>query len=498
MNQSEKKYLADNGLMEPPKCYCGNPLKFRSYGRGYTKYCCPACSNKDTNKKELIRQNNLAKYGVENISQLQSVKDKKVGKCNKGRGKSWTDSQHNAFISTMQERYGVDHPSQMPEYIQKREKTWLSKYGVKHVSELESTKHSKRNKKDIKTITNHPDILRVEHQNGQSLYICNCPIHGEYKIPHGIYYDRKRLGSEPCIICQPIGYINKSKLEVFVEDLLVRNGINFQKRVRGILGGKELDFYIPSHNLAIECNGIYWHSDKCKDDKKYHFQKYTECNVKGIQLIQVWEDWIQNKPDIICDVILSKLGIYKERIFARKCHVAEISQQDADSILQCHIQGSIKCTCRLGLFYGKKLIACMLFNKFRGNMMGKNNSGYELSRFCTIPGAQVVGGAGKLLAYFIKVYHPEKITSFSSNDISNGALYKALGFVNRKQSSGSYWYVENNSLIRYHRFHFRKSELKKMGYGTGTEFEIMDKLPYHRIYDSGTTCWEMEIKKEEP
>ena len=38
---------------------------------------------------------------------------------------------------------------------------------------------------------------------------------------------------------------------------------------------KELDIFIPEHNLAIEINGIYRHSDKFKDEK-YHINKLTE------------------------------------------------------------------------------------------------------------------------------------------------------------------------------------------------------------------------------
>lgn len=496
MTQTEQKYLNDNGLMEAPKCYCGAPLRFRTYKTGYTKYCCPACANKDPEKKQKTKMGIMAKYGVENVSQLQSVKDKKVGKCNKGCGKPWTDKTRTIFKQTMMNRYGVTHPSQLPDYVEKREKTWVSKYGVKHISELESIKQSKRNKRDSATLIEHSDIENIVHRDGQTIYICECPVHGKFEIPCSIYYDRKRLGSELCTTCQPVGCINRSRLEAFIENILLEIGINFEKRVRGILDQKELDFYIPEHKLAIECNGVYWHSDKIKTDKKYHYKKFQQCSNLGIQLLQIWEDWIQNKPDIVRNLILSKLGMYDKRIFARKCTIREINQLDVDVILQYHIQGSVKAPIRLGLFCGDKLVACMLFNKFRGSMMGKYNSGHELARFCTLPGIQVVGGASKLLAYFISHYNPSRIISFSSNDISNGSLYRVLGFINNKQSSGSYWYIQNNSLIRYHRFHFRKSELAKLGYATGTEFEIMNQLQYYRIYDSGTTCWELEIKKE--
>lgn len=497
MKRTEQKYLDDNGLTEAPKCYCGNTLKFRSYKLGYAHYCSAKCANSDPIKKERTRQNNIVKYGVENISQLQSVKKKKEGKCNKGHGKPWTEETRLAIRQTMRSRYGVDHPSQLPDYLEKRKQTWVKKYGVEHISTLETTRTSKRIKKDKITALNHPDILNIEHKDGETIYTVNCDIHGNFEIPCGIYYDRKRLGSCLCTKCQPIGFINRSKLELFVETILKNNNISFEKHKRGIIGSKELDFYIPSHRIAIECNGVYWHSDVIKTDKKYHANKYQKCLEQGIQLLQLWEDWIINKPDIVEDLILSKLGIYGEKIGARKCIVREITQTQVDSILQHHIQGTLNASHKLGLFYKNELIACMLFNKVRGSMMGKTYDGYELSRFCSIPGHQIIGGAGKLLTYFIKNTNPTKIISFSANDISMGNVYKALGFMNTKISSGSYWYIANNSLTRFHRFHFRKSELRKMGYMEGTEFEIMNKLPYHRIYDSGTTCWELDINKKE-
>ena len=81
------------------------------------------------------------------------------------------------------------------------------------------------------------------------------------------------------------------------------NGIPYETNNRTILGGKELDIYIPSKQIAIECNGIYWHS---YDNKpiKYHINKYTECLNKGIQLITIWEDWIIHKPEIVRSIYL--------------------------------------------------------------------------------------------------------------------------------------------------------------------------------------------------
>ena len=80
---------------------------------------------------------------------------------------------------------------------------------------------------------------------------------------------------------------------------------------RIILNGKELDVYIPSKNIAIECNGVYWHSTECisPKDKNYHFNKWNECRKKGIELLTVWDYQIHETPEVVKDNILKKIGV---------------------------------------------------------------------------------------------------------------------------------------------------------------------------------------------
>ena len=51
-----------------------------------------------------------------------------------------------------------------------------------------------------------------------------------------------------------------------------------------IQGSKELDIYIPSLQIAIEYDGVAWHTDKEKDEKKN-----KDCVERGITLIRVRE-----------------------------------------------------------------------------------------------------------------------------------------------------------------------------------------------------------------
>ena len=93
-----------------------------------------------------------------------------------------------------------------------------------------------------------------------------------------------------------------------------------------------------------------------------------------------------------------------------------------------------------------------------------------------------------MFKYFINNYHPNQVVSFSSNDISDGTLYKQLGFEFTKDNL-SYWYI-SREFIRYHRYNFTKQKLVKEGYDPNkTEMQIMTERGYYCIFDSGQTKW---------
>lgn len=81
-----------------------------------------------------------------------------------------------------------------------------------------------------------------------------------------------------------------SKAEMEIKDFIQSLGIECGKN-RSVLDGKELDIFIPSHNLAIEFNGNIWHTETFgHKPKDYHINKLNACNAKGIKLIQIFED----------------------------------------------------------------------------------------------------------------------------------------------------------------------------------------------------------------
>ena len=540
----EKIYLYKHNLLERPKCpVCGNTVKFIDGTKGYCKYCCSKCSNSDPNKIQLTKYNNIKKYGVKNISQLKSIKEKKketslknYGVENPSKSKEIRErvkttilnkygvehpSQSNKikekYINTMLDKYGVEHPSQLDSVKEKKKETSLKNYGVEHPSQSNVIKEKKKetnlknygyespmmcdcvkNKIKEKQIEkykkDHPDIIDIFEDNGERFYKClcgdnQCQLCQEktFIIHKSLYHSRRYQNIEKCTIKNPIDHKSKdTSLELFVQNILDEYNIQYVKNNR-ICGNLELDIYIPSKNIGIECNGIYWHSDKIKS-KEYHYNKYKLYKDNGIQVITIWEDWIKTKPEILRSILLSKLGIINNKILARQCIIKCVtSNESKDFLIKNHIQGNNNSSIRLGLYYGNELVSLMCFSKKRKNMMGKEsvNDEWELTRFCNKLNTIVVGGASKLLNYFIKNNKFTKLISFASHDISNGKLYETLGFIKESEIKSSYWYVDNY-FIRYHRYCFRKSELVKKGYNEKlSEFQIMDSLPYLRIYDSG-------------
>lgn len=498
ISYKEKIYWFLNDITKHPLCACGNRVNFRNITYGYNECCCPSCSNSNPNRYEKIKKtikerygdshyNNrekckqtcLEKYGVENPFQAESIKNK--------------------IKETNIKKYNVYYPSQSPKIQNTRRINTLKKYGVDHHSKLDSVKKKILAKNYKKYIQKDDELIGYTLEG---LQIRKCPHLGcnlcspkTYIISADQKFSRKTFNIEPCTNILPIQYSrNKgSEIEKFICNILDEYNIEYQNNVRNIIPPQELDIYIPSKRLAIECNGVFWHSQNNRKDKHYHENKWKLCSDLNIQLLTIWEDQIKTKPKIVKSIILSKLGIYQERIYARKCQIIEPDSL-TNFLEHNHIQGKTNSTIKIGLQYQNKLMSVMAFSKRSKLSGGKNDDCWELTRFCSVLNTQVIGAAGKLLKHFIKKYTPQRIVSFASNDISNGELYRKLGF-QQKEETGAYWYISKKNWTRYHRTSFTKTRLKQLGFDIEgkTESEIMSELPFYKIYDSGHIKYELNL-----
>ena len=329
------------------------------------------------------------------------------------------------------------------------------------------------------------DYSLVDYINYNTKVKIICPEHGIFEqIPasHLVGYNCKKCSNNG-------SSIQEKEIVNFIKSL----NIKVDENNTTILNGKELDIYIPSHNVAIEYDGLYWHSEQFINDD-YHLIKTELCESNGIKLIHVFEDEWLYKQDITKSRIKNILGLTDNKIYARKCEIKIINYSESSDFLnKNHIQKTVKSKINLGLYYNDELVSLMTFGGVR-KIMGNNNINdkYELLRFCNKLDTNVIGGASRLLKYFIKNYSPNEIISYADRRWSQGELYEKLGFNFIHNSKPNYWYINGKS--REYRFKYRKSELISDGYDSNkTEKEIMFNRGIYRIYDCGNKKYSITI-----
>ena len=454
--------------------------------------------------KDKIKQTNLERYGVEFVQQSEEIKER-AKKTNLERYGVEYSSQRQEVkektIKTNLERYGAKAPAQNKQVVEKMKETCLERYGADC-----SLKNSEVDKKRKTTwFSGHynyiiekwkeyliPMFSIEEYQGRDKIYKWKCVKCGNEfeshmditrQIINGVGYMPR------CLTCFPIKYgksLKEKEVLGFVKSIYCGEII---ENDRNVLNGKELDIYIPSKKFAIEFDGLFYHNDNSKDND-YHLFKTEQCERQGIQLIHIFEDeWI-NKRKIVEDRIKSILGIFDKKIYARKCQIKSLSSKESNEFLnENHLQGGDNSSIRYGLFFEEELISVVTFGKPRFN----DNYNYELIRFASKLGIQVIGGFGKLLKYFIKNFPNNSIVSYADRRYSQGNVYLKNNFKFVEVSKPNYFYVKGNE--KFSRYQCQKHKLRKL---LGERFdenlsetENMLFNGFCKIFDCGNIVYEL-------
>lgn len=517
----EKVYLTINEMKKIPICKnsnCGKRVNFKNSSLGYYDYCSNRCMSSDPEINHKKERTSLSKYGVTKPQKLDSIKEKII----KTNQEKYGSNSPMCLLEiqekskkTLLKNWGVDNPNKSPEIINKRiesfkisdykesyKKTSLERYGVEHpwmsdVIHQKSVASSADGKNKITfdkinvIFTKYPKhkLISIDYESENRICTAICPLSHEFKISRQNLYERKTNLSEICTICNPICR-GISGQEVVLLNFIkeIYNG-EIIENTRKVIPPYEIDIFLPDLKIGFEFNGLWWHSSLNKD-KNYHFNKYKMCSDVGVSLITIWEDdWIY-KNEICKSLISSKIGLLN-KIYARNCTVSEISYKESKIFLDNnHLQGDCKSSVKIGLFFEDKLVSLMTFSKLRifMNRQNKDRDTYELTRFCNKIDISVIGGASKLLSFFIKKYNPKEIETYSDNMISNGNLYRKLGFEFSHETNPGYYYLINKK--KENRFSYRKDILVREGFDKNkSEEEIMMERGYHRIYNAGNKKW---------
>lgn len=279
---------------------------------------------------------------------------------------------------------------------------------------------------------------------------------------------------------------NTSTGEKEIQDFIGRY-FTIVKKDKKTLDGLELDILVPSVNMAVEYNGLRWHSEEFIGDRNYHLNKTEKCKKLGIGLVHVFEDEYLTKKEIVLDKLKTLLHVNteKKKIGARKTYVREITKEEAKSFLdKNHIQGFARSTMYYGAFSKTdELVGVMTFK-----VETKQSTNWELTRFATDIRYSLPGLGSKMFKYFVLDKKPTEVKSFADRrwtvDEKNN-LYTKMGFRLDKVMKPDYHYVVKNR--RTHKFNMRKTILHKK-YNlplSMTEKEMCDSLGFYRIWDCG-------------
>ena len=449
-------------------CQCAKDSVSENVSKAKSKYT----DEKRTQINEKRKETTIKLYGVTNNGQIEK---------SRAKHKEFYEDEIKVqevvdkVKQTKLELYGDENYNNR----NKAEETCLERYGVKNTWSLTEDKQN-----PTLDIIRDVDKLKEIFPRMSVAEIANT-----YKLhEQTIYWYLNKHG-----LREPYKSTFEKEIIYFLNSIGITN---IQSNKRTIIG-KELDIFLPDYNLAIEYNGVYWHHDKIPYiTKEYHRDKFIDCENKNIELFTIFSDSWESKKDIWKNKIISKLGLAAERVYARKTEIIIPTIAEVKNVLDNnHVQGYCVSQICYGLKYDNEVVAIMTFSKNRIGI-GKNrgNDCYELVRYAT--SKNVIGGASKLLKYFIRIHNPDKIVSYSDNQYSNGNLYRILGFTLEKDNEPGYSYYNPFEKKMYHRFRFAKHNLISEGFDPNkTEFEIMDERGFLRVWNCGTRTWILDNQR---
>lgn len=279
----------------------------------------------------------------------------------------------------------------------------------------------------------------------------------------------------------------EKELTEFVRGL----GVEVHTGRRDIITPLEIDLYLPEYRIAIEYNGVYWHSDP--DRKDHHKRKYDRLREEGIRLLVIWEDDWLTRRDVAEAMIRHKLGLATERLGARQTVIdSNVRYDEATAFMERHhIQGMTRGTRYLGLRDNTgDLVACMILR--RGGTSRQKSDQWLLARYAT--SKTISGGFTKMMKHLRDLGITSLIT-FADHSVSDGSLYENTGWTNDGEIAPDYMYVHR--MQRLHKFNFRRKRFEtdpKLKYDPSlSETQLAELNGIRRVYDYGKTRYTITL-----
>jgi len=374
--------------------------------------------------------------------------------------------------TTNKKKLGVDFPFQSDEIQEKVIKTFIERYGVDRIAKSPAIQNKIR-ESILKRFGIHhlslPEIRERIKQTSLERYGCVCSLQNP-EVAQKSYETKLQNDS-----------FNTSTAEKEIRQFVQSLFPNIRYNVRDIIPPYELDIVIPEKNIAIEYNGLYWHSEAWHD-KNYHALKLKLCKEAGYRLIMIFENEWYGRQTAVKSRIRAILGCNKYTVGARETEFSAASSKEVLPFLRdFHIQGGARFENAFKLTIDGLIVAVMTFARHHR----QNSKMLVLNRFCVREDYSIIGGAAKLLK---NANIKEPIISYSDNRWSEGDIYQRLNFKSEEQIPPDYFYISNSGV-------FSKQSMKKtkeerlLG---KSEHELRLEQGYLRVYDCGKQRWRLE------
>lgn len=465
-----------------PTCkICDQPCEYLNFTAGYRKYCSAKCAandpeniakrtTKESRKKSLEtqRRTNLERYGVEYSFMADSVKEK-ISRTKLLKYGSSTYNNQEKHRATCLERYDSEYwftSADGAEYL----KSLVKNNGGS--LKLDSDTASKLNDMNLLIELNETMDL---HEIAEHIGVSVSAVYKKF-FAAGISYNR--FASRHHLQETLIAKIRDFGVEATADD-------------RSIIKPLELDIVIKDKKIAVEFNGMYWHSygKHDEEDRFRHLRKLELANRAGYDLIQVTDKEYVEKQDLVMSMIRSRLGLYDRVIRAGKCSIRNVPTPEQKTFLEDnHIQGYVRSSKAFGLYLEDELVSIMTFGKSRYS----RDHEYELLRFASRAGLKVHGAAGKLFKHFVRTARPSSIVSYCDISKFTGKMYESIGFNLIRRSLPNYVYF-NSKGVYITRYQAQKHKLKDVLESfdpTLSESENMFSNGFRRYWDCGNNVYQ--------
>ena len=273
----------------------------------------------------------------------------------------------------------------------------------------------------------------------------------------------------------PYSSVGEKELYRFVCSICKKEVLH---NVHNIINPYELDIYIPELNIAIEYNGVYWHSDINKD-KNYHLNKMKACNDKGIELINIYEyDWYdevrRKKVENMLSSILNKNTPVKYKLIQLNINEAIKFNNELN------LNGDAKSDIRMALKDTSGLLALMTF-------VDCGDDRYIINRYTYSHKANMEECLRILINEFIKFKDPKIIAVRDDADKLTTSYFVNNGFLVSNSIIEKYVWACKDDVISCAEEYIANLNIDNKHDIDST----MMKLGYLKVYTSGikTLIW---------